>query len=117
MTMKEELEFEDLEGEAIPFTQFMRPDGHQVERTIVRPAEIANQAKALVKAGVRFEAEVLRNGMVSFEAVISAGGEIIPLATAIVLNGPKVPAAVDTLIKKASERLHEITITLSVQER
>ena len=49
----------------IPFTQYLRPRGKQVEVFIERPAEIYQKAQAIINRGYRFEIEVLLTGQVS----------------------------------------------------
>jgi hypothetical protein len=86
----------------IEFVQFMRPDGRQVTNTIERPPEIEAKAGAIVGRGLRFEAEVLLDGTVSF--TVSDGEEDIDIELA--QNGPEVPLAVDRLI----ERVHKAKV-------
>ncbi len=81
----------------IPFTQFMMPDGRQVENTIERPAEIEEKAKALINAGYRFEIEVLNTGEISMECCLGHAS----LASEICVNGPAVPLATDKMINEA----------------
>jgi len=85
---------------SIPFTQYLRPDGRRRDDSIDRPVEVEEQAKRLIAGGVRFEAEVLRTGEVSLEAVLKDES----LALEVVRNGPGVPEAVDRLVRAAAER-------------
>lgn len=85
---------------SIPFTQYLRPDGEKRDESIDRPAEIETRAGKLIVEGVRFEAEVLRTGEISLEALL--GDE--SLASEVVLNGPEVLEAVDRLVQGADER-------------
>lgn len=89
----------------IRFTQFLRPDGRQVETTIDRPPEIEAMASAVVAQGVRLEIEVLRTGEVSLEAVDLELED--SLACELCDNGPEVPEAVDRLVREAHRRLQE----------
>lgn len=79
---------------AIPFTQYLRPDG--------------DLARACIAEGVRFEVEHLRTGEASFEAVVTdEDGDAVPLACEIVENGPAVPDAIDRLVRAAHASLTE----------
>lgn len=82
---------------AIPFTQFLRPDGRQREVSIQRPADVADKAYKLISAGCRFEIEELTTGQVSMTVERDdPDGEAEVLAMEIVPNGPRVPGAVDS---------------------
>ena len=81
---------------AIPFTQFMRPDGRPVDVSIDRPEEIARKAKAIIDAGYRFECEVLTDGSISLTITDDEMDHDIEL----VPNGTDVPLAVDRLIQR-----------------
>jgi len=92
------------------FTQFMRPNGRRVQRTVDRPEEIESLADDCVKRGVRFECEVLNGGQVSFTAELDDDpihGEVTVLGHELVKNGPGVLDAVDRLVRIASQRLVE----------
>lgn len=78
----------------IPFTQFLRPNGRQIEVTIERPEVIEAKARAIIAAGYRFEVEELMDGTASF--TISDGEDDV--AMELVKNGPGVPATVDKLV-------------------
>lgn len=92
---------------AIPFTQFLRPDGRKQSVTIDRPPEIEALARDVMRAGYRMEAEVLTTGEVSFEIVkdVPDPDEGDSLAIEICSNGPEVEGAVDRLILEAAHRL------------
>lgn len=86
----------------IPFTQFLRPDGRRREVSIVRSDEVARQAQQLIEAGCRLEIEELTTGHVSMTVERDdAEGETQVLGQRIVMNGPKVPSAVDSMITEA----------------
>jgi hypothetical protein len=90
---------------AIPFTQYLLPNGRRERVTIDRPPEIEALAQKALDAGVRFEAEILTTGQVSFEALLPEGGEDgepLTLAMEIVANGPAVPRAIDDLVTQAA---------------
>lgn len=88
---------------SIPFTQYLRPSGEPREESIDRPPEIEALALEAYKRGVRFDAEVLVDGMVSLTAMF----EDDALAHEVVPNGPAVIDAVDRLVRCAAERLQE----------
>lgn len=50
---------------AIPFIQYIRPNGRAIDVTIERPATIGVLANKLIAAGYRFECEVLMDNTVS----------------------------------------------------
>ena len=83
---------------AIPFTQYLRPNGRKFQTSIERPKEIADKAFKLIDSGYRFEAEILTTGQVSF--TIHDIAEEEDVAIEICANGPLVPSAVDRLIAK-----------------
>lgn len=78
----------------IPFVQYMRPHGHQVDTAIDRPQSVYDKAMKIIEAGYVFEAEVLTNGMVS----LTIGGKHTDVCMELVQNGKEVPAAVDKMI-------------------
>lgn len=92
---------------AIPFTQFLRPNGRKQSVTIDRPPEIEALARDVMRAGYRMEAEVLTTDEVSFEIVKDVPDPDIDdsLAIEICPNGPAVPDAVDRLILQAASEL------------
>jgi hypothetical protein len=86
----------------IPFTQFLRPDGRRREVTIVRQPAIVEKAQKLIEAGCRFKIEELTTGQVSMTVERDdKDGETEVLAQKIVMNGPKVPPAVDEMVGDA----------------
>jgi hypothetical protein len=92
----------------ILFVQYLRPNGTRTDVVIDRPKPISDKAWAVIEAGGQFEAEALPMGMVSFECINTNIEEDEPgfyLATALCLNGPEVPGAVDRLVEEAYERL------------
>jgi hypothetical protein len=90
------------------FTQFVRPHGRQEQITIDRPEDVERLAGEMANAGIRFEAEVLRDGTVSFEICREdADGENETLAMCLVSNGPRVPSAVDALVREAHQAWKE----------
>lgn len=79
---------------AIPFTQFLRPDGRRADVEIERPDEIAALAYRIMSCGYRFECEHLRTGHASFTISNDEGD----YAITVVPNGPQVPPAIDAMI-------------------
>ena len=91
----------------IAFTQFLMPDGRQVPTTIMRPEAVAAIAEAVVRAGGRFEIEMLSTGEISMtvEHPDFEADDRGPVAIECCANGPDVPAAVDRLIVAAAGAL------------
>jgi hypothetical protein len=86
----------------IPFTQFMRPNGRQVDVSIDRPADIAAKAQSIIDRGFRFECEHLTTNEVS----LTIAGKDDDLDIEICANGPGlVGPAVDRLIERAHAAL------------
>lgn len=82
------------------FTQYMRPDGRKVPVEIDCSEEIEALAGEFIAAGGYFECEHLRTN----HASLTAGhpdAEQGDIAIELVPNGPKVPEAVDRLVRKA----------------
>lgn len=92
---------------AIPFTQYLRPDGRQVPVEIERPADVEEKAKALIAAGCRFTVEELRTLEASFTC--ERGDEV--LAIQVCPNGPPVLAAVDQLVADAFKKMTDSLVT------
>ena len=84
----------------IPFRQYMRPNGRQVETGIDRPEEIEAKAQAIIEAGHRFELEHLGTalGLPDVSLTIFNLEKEMDVAIELCRNGPEVPAAVDKLI-------------------
>lgn len=93
----------------IPFTQYLRPDGHKREVEIDRPEEIEKLAEEFMARGGYFECEELTTGHASLTACHSKAndGEGGDVAIEVVMNGPRVPDAIDRLVKKAHRWMHE----------
>lgn len=91
---------------AIPFTQFMRPDGRPVEVSIERPDHVAAKAKSIIDRGYRFECEHLTTGEVS----LTVAGEDDDLDIEICSNGPGlVGPAVDRLVDRVHAALARVS--------
>ena len=87
----------------IPFTQYLLPDGRQKPVTVGVEDEAAVAARALVESGVRFEVEILRDGLIWLTAVREDDeGETVLLASQLCSNGPAVHDAVAVLVRAAA---------------
>ena len=88
----------------IQFTQFLRPNGRRALVTIERAGDVEADASLLSSFGARLEIEELRTGLVSIEILADNPAEPEEphcLAHELVANGPGVPDAVDTAVRKA----------------
>jgi len=81
---------------AIPFTQYLRPDGRRRSVEIERPEDIERKALQIIQAGYVFECEHLTTGHASFTIADPVKGEDV--AIEVVPSGPAVPDAVDRLV-------------------
>jgi hypothetical protein len=86
----------------IPFTQYLRPNGHKRQVEISRPHTIEQQAQEFITAGGYFECEELATGHASLTAGHPDADEG-DIAIEVVMNGPGVLEAVDRVVKKAHE--------------
>ncbi len=80
---------------AIPFTQYLRPDGRRHRVTIQLDVVTEDKARKIIERGLTFETEVLANGLVSFTITDEEEGD---LAIEISPNGPNVPEAIKKLV-------------------
>lgn len=87
----------------IPFTQFIRPNGDTRTQWVARSGELADKAQAIIRNGLRFEAEVLTTGEVSLTVHDRKTGEDV--AIEVCSNGPPVVDAIDRLISRAYTQL------------
>jgi hypothetical protein len=87
----------------VPFTQYLLPDGRTRPQWIDRPAEIKALADRFIRAGGRYECEMLTTGEISFTAVHDE--DDLPIAIEVGQNGPDVLAMVDRLVRRSVERL------------
>lgn len=85
---------------AIPFTQYLKPNGRRADVSIERPAHIASMADRIMERGYRFECEVLTTGQVSLTIADYEGDHDIELCN----NGIEVPATVDRLVTRFAAR-------------
>lgn len=82
---------------SIPFTQYKRPHGRVEHISIARSTEVEELAERFMKAGGCYEAEVLTTGDVSITAVYRDTDVEIEICE----NGPKVPEAVDAVVRRS----------------
>lgn len=80
---------------AIPFTQYMRPNGRAMPVTIDVEDDVAAKARTIIDSGLELECEVLSNGRVSFTITHPDDGD---LDIRVCENGPNVPYHVAHLI-------------------
>ena len=91
-------------AQAIPFAQYLRPDGRTRPMTIERPTHILALATAVIAAGGRFEIEELTTGDVSMTVEhpdFERWDESVAVAICLCPNGPAVPETVDALVRDA----------------
>lgn len=84
---------------AIPFTQYLLPDGRTRTVEVDRPTPVELAAEKIIAAGWKFESEILTTGEVSLTVhdpvnEVDVAGEIVP-------NGPGIGEAVDRLVDAA----------------
>jgi hypothetical protein len=89
----------------IRFTQYLLPDGRRRSQWIDRPTDIEAMARELVARGCSFDIEILRTGDVSMTVQRESDDDEV-LAHEICVNGPTIPASVDTLVREAHAALH-----------
>ena len=82
---------------AIPFTQYLRPDGRRRLQTIERPEAIEQLANVVIAAGASFACEELCTG----QASITCEFQDQDIAIEICENGPPIEAAVDSVVQAA----------------
>lgn len=90
---------------AIPFTQYLLPDGRRAKQAFDAPPAVEALAKAFILSGGRYECEVLTSGQVSLTAVKTVNGEPQDVEIEICENGPAVPAAVESLVRRSVEHV------------
>jgi hypothetical protein len=86
---------------AIPFTQYLLPDGRKRQVKIDVP-EAQEKADEIIRAGLRFECEMLSDYItVSFTITgfDPAAGEEMDLAAKLCSNGPHVPEVIAGMIR------------------
>ena len=86
----------------IHFIQYLRPDGRTKIIEVDRPKEIEDIAHRFIKAGGYFEVELLTDEKT---VSLTAGFDRSQPDIVVILeeNGPKVPAAVDQLVRRSWE--------------
>ena len=86
---------------AIPFTQYLKPNGKKVSVVIDMDEDTEAQAKILLDNGYHFAVEILNNGIVS----ITCENDEDVISIELCENGPKIPDIVRKLITTAKERM------------
>lgn len=81
---------------AIPFTQYLLPDGRQIQVAVDRPDAVADKAMEIIGLGYRFECEKLTDGRVSLTIHDVAAEEDVDIR--LVSDGNGVLEAVDDLV-------------------
>lgn len=89
---------------AIPFTQYLRPNGRQKPITIERPEVIEGMANVVIEAEGRFTIEALPTG----EASLICEFNEADIACEVCPNGPGIEAAVDRLVKTAYKHITDL---------
>lgn len=84
----------------IPFTQYLMPDGRRDQVFVERDGHVATKAQEILNFGLRFECEVLSNGVCSFTIFDNEIEEDV--AHKLSKNGPEVLKAVDSMIEEFS---------------
>lgn len=90
---------------AIPFTQFLRPNGKSVPTEIEMPPDIEKMAQELIAKGYKFEIEELNTNEVHMDC--SLPGADGPVALELSDNGPAIIDAVKRLVKESHEFVFE----------
>ena len=89
---------------AIPFIQYLRPDGQRVPVFFDTTSDQVDKAKKIMAQGYVFEAEVLTTGEVSL-TVTNDDGDI---ASQICPNGPGLEKHVEALVNDAFNMLQKV---------
>ena len=98
------------EQKAVPFTQYLRPNGTKRPAEIYVEPDVWEKAQQLIKADYRFSVEELTTGHVSMTCEGPARNEeeeIHLAAIQVCANGPPVVAAVNSLIANAHAQVRE----------
>lgn len=82
---------------AVPFTQFLLPDGRQKEIEISLDPDVEAKAQDIIAAGYKFEIEILRTGIIS--ATIADPIQEEDVAHALMRNGIQVPPGITKMIE------------------
>jgi hypothetical protein len=89
----------------IPFTQYLLPNGRKRQEKIDRSPEIEELAERFIKAGGRYECEILTTGHVSITAVYVVDEEEQDIVIKVCQNGSEVPDAVDYVVRESVKRI------------
>jgi hypothetical protein len=101
-----------METKEITFTQYLRPDGQQVDIYFPAPDHLYLLAEELIADGYRFEAEVLTTGEISL--TVSDGEEDI--AIQLCPNSPGIEKFVGKLIEEATHKASGIPTIEPIEE-
>lgn len=97
----------------IPFTQYLRPNGRQVQITTECPPHNEDKVIVLLDSGAKFEIEMLHTGLVSMTVEFEMpDGEIETLAHEISKNGPEIEESINRLIISAYHTYRDIEKSL-----
>lgn len=88
---------------SIPFTQYLRPNGHTRSISILMNEDVETKAKVLLSKGYHFDIEVLSTGMVS----ISCENNDEVIAIVVCSNDPATVDSVRDVVDSATKTLRE----------
>lgn len=81
------------------FTQYMLPDGRRKPIETEVSDDLRDKVQAILDAGLKFEIEILRNGMVS-ATICDHDNDMGDLAYSITSNGPAVTEGIEKMIRE-----------------
>ena len=87
----------------VEFTQYLLPDGQKVSNPFLTTAKIGKLADDIIKAGYRFEVEILRTGDISATIVgklSDSKEEEGDVVMKVMPNNPFVGSKVDAMIRE-----------------
>lgn len=93
---------------AIPFTQYLMPDGRKHSVSIDRPEEIEKMAQDIVNKGHRFECEMLSDYETCSFTISAIDPDEPDVAITIAKNGPDVPVKIDEMITKFHKEMNNV---------
>ena len=88
---------------AIPFTQFLRPDGRRTSTVIDMPQEIHDLAQEFIAAGGAYTSELLPGDDVSLCAEFGVEDERRDVVCVVCFNNSSVPDSVEELVRESHE--------------
>lgn len=92
---------------AIPFTQYLMPDGRKQAVDIERPEEIEKMAQDIINKGHRFECEMLGDYQTCSFTISAIDPNEPDVAITLARNGPNVPIKIDEMITKFHKQMME----------